>query len=98
MDINTRREEAAAAFAVKGLPTVKEEAWRFTNVSRLNDETFDASWQAATVSFDPLSDLVVVFRKWKMVDRGIIFRWIARWSTSAFNYGLCGRSIGYTGR
>ncbi|MFL2860101.1 MAG: Fe-S cluster assembly protein SufD, partial [Pontiellaceae bacterium] len=53
MDINTRREEAAAAFAAKGLPTVKEEAWRFTNVSRLNDETFDASWQAASVSFDP---------------------------------------------
>ena len=24
MDINTRREEAAAAFAAKGLPTVKE--------------------------------------------------------------------------
>ena len=68
MDINTRREEAAAAFAVKGLPTVKEEAWRFTNVSRLNDETFDASWQAATVSFNPLSDLVVVFEngKWSI--------------------------------
>ena len=65
MDINTRREEAAAAFAVKGLPTVKEEAWRFTNVSRLNDEAFDASWQAATVSFDPLSDLVVVFENGK---------------------------------
>lgn len=68
MDINTRREEAAAAFAAKGLPTVKEESWRFTNVSRLNEETFDASWQAATVSFDPLSDLVVVFEngKWSM--------------------------------
>ena len=65
MDINTRREEAAAAFAVKGLPTVKEEAWRFTNVSRLDDEAFDASWQAATVSFDPLSDLVVVFENGK---------------------------------
>ena len=69
MDINTRREEAAAAFAAKGLPTVKEESWRFTNVSRLNDETFDASWQAATVSFDPLSDWVVVFEngKWSTV-------------------------------
>ena len=65
MDINTRREEAAAAFAAKGLPTVKEEAWRFTNVSRLNDETFDASWQAASVSFDPFSDLVVVFENGK---------------------------------
>ena len=68
MDINTRREEAAAAFAAKGLPTVKEEAWRFTNVSRLNEETFDAVWQAAEVSFDPLSDLVVVFEhgKWSV--------------------------------
>jgi Fe-S cluster assembly protein SufD len=68
MDINTRREEAAAAFAVKGLPTVKEEAWRFTNVSRLNEETFDATWQAAAVSFDPLSELVVVFEngKWSV--------------------------------
>ena len=65
MDINTRREEAAAAFAAKGLPTVKEEAWRFTNVSRLNDETFDASWQAASISFDPFSDLVVVFENGK---------------------------------
>ena len=68
MDINTRREEAAAAFAAKGLPTVKEEAWRFTNVSRLNEETFDATWQAAAVSFDPLSELVVVFEngKWSV--------------------------------
>ena len=68
MDINTRREEAAAAFAAKGLPTVKEEAWRFTNVSRLNEETFDATWQAASVSFDPLSELVVVFEngKWSV--------------------------------
>ncbi len=68
MDINTRREEAAAAYAAKGLPTVKEEAWRFTNVSRLNEETFDAVWQAAEVSFDPLSDLVVVFEngKWSV--------------------------------
>ena len=31
----------------------------------LNDEAFDASWQAATVSFDPLSDLVVVFENGK---------------------------------
>ena len=66
MDINTRREEAAAAFAAKGLPTVKEEAWRFTNVSRLNEETFDATWQAAAVSFDPLSELVVVFENGKL--------------------------------
>ena len=65
MDINTRREAAAAAFAAKGLPTVKEEAWRFTNVSRLNEETFDASWQAASISFDPFSDLVVVFENGK---------------------------------
>ena len=62
-------------------------------MSRLNDEAFDAS--AATVSFDPLSDLVVVFAG--MVDRGFIFRWLPA-GVSPFNYGLCGCSIGYTGR
>ena len=42
-----------------------EEVVAFYKRVGLNDETFDASWQAATVSFDPLSDWVVVFENGK---------------------------------
>tara|TARA_A100001015_G_scaffold55856_2_gene61432 strand:- start:7025 stop:8215 length:1191 start_codon:yes stop_codon:yes gene_type:complete len=61
MDVKSRREKAAEAFAAKGLPTVREEAWRFMDVSRLNDVAFGGAWQASSLSFEALSELVVVF-------------------------------------
>jgi len=61
MDVKSRREKAAEAFAAKGLPTVREEAWRFTDVSRLNDVAFGGAWQASDLAYDALSELIVVF-------------------------------------
>ena len=84
MDINTRRRRRPLHLRC-GCQQARGVG--FTNVSRLNDETFDGSWQAATISFNPLSDLWL-FSALKMVYGGVVFRWIARRSTSAFNYGL----------
>lgn len=66
MDVQQLREKAAADFTARGFPTTKEELWRFTDVSALANQEFPAEWKAASVPFDSLSELVVVFENGKL--------------------------------
>ena len=45
-----RRDAAAASFRVAGLPSVRDEAWRYTNLRLIGDIIGRASLQAGTVS------------------------------------------------
>lgn len=60
-DINTLREQAAEVVNANGFPTTRQEQWRFTDVSPVAEQSFDAAWKASAVPFNALSDVVLVF-------------------------------------
>ncbi len=49
--LRSLREEAANAFSRKGLPTVKDEAWRFTDVTAIREASF--SFDEPEAALDP---------------------------------------------
>ena len=48
-------------------PTVKEESWRFTDLSRLNNHSFNGSWKNSNLTFDKFSDVYLVFENGKLL-------------------------------
>ncbi len=66
MDLKDLREKAAADFKANGFPTTKDEQWRFTDVSRVANTEFSTEWTAASVDFEPLSKIVLVFENGKL--------------------------------
>lgn len=53
------RAQAAAKFAAQGFPTVREEAWRFTNVSPIADGEFTVAAAAGNHAADMVSRVAV---------------------------------------
>lgn len=54
MSLEQLREAAARRFALKGWPTPRDEAWKFTNLARLNDREFSSGGKGAGVDSDAL--------------------------------------------
>ena len=48
-------------------PTVKEESWRFTDLSRLNNHSFNGSWKNSNLTFDKFSEVYLVFENGKLL-------------------------------
>ena len=66
MDIATQQEQAAGKFSEIGMPSVKEESWRFTDVSHIHFDDFHNEWTDSKLSYEPLSDLFMVFENGKL--------------------------------
>lgn len=66
MNLNERREKAAADFKANGFPTTKEELWRFTDVSPVANAGFSNDWKKAEVDFQPLDRITVVFENGRL--------------------------------
>ncbi|VGO17989.1 FeS cluster assembly protein SufD [Pontiella sulfatireligans] len=60
------RKKAEADFKANGFPSTKEELWRFTDVSRVANAEFSNEWKEASVDFQPLDKIVVVFENGKL--------------------------------
>ena len=61
MDIATQQKKAAGKFSEVGMPSVKEESWRFTDVSHIQFDDFHNEWTDSKLPYEPLSDLFIVF-------------------------------------
>ncbi|MDH3346369.1 MAG: SufD family Fe-S cluster assembly protein, partial [Kiritimatiellaceae bacterium] len=61
MNVQELRQKADADFKLGGFPTTKEELWRFTDVSRVENAEFSAEWKSAKIGFKSLSDIILVF-------------------------------------
>jgi Fe-S cluster assembly protein SufD len=66
MDLKDLRKKAATEFEKRGFPTTKEELWRFTNVAPLAEQDFSGEWQPASIDFQPLDKIYVVFENGKL--------------------------------
>ena len=61
MDIAAQQKKAADKFSEIGMPSVKEESWRFTDVSHIQFDDFHNKWTDSKLPYEPLSDLFIVF-------------------------------------
>ena len=60
MDIAAQKK-AADKLSEIGMPSVKEESWRFTDVSHIQFDDFHNKWTDSKLPYEPLSDLFIVF-------------------------------------
>jgi len=60
------QEKALQEFNSTGYPTVKNESWRFTDLSRLNNHSFDGIWKNSDISFEPFDEIYIVFENGKL--------------------------------
>ena len=49
MDIATQQKKAAGKFSEVGMPSVKEESWRFTDVSHIQFDDFHNEWTLSLI-------------------------------------------------
>ena len=60
------QEQALKEFNSAGYPTVKSESWRFTDISRLKNYTFDGLWKESNISYEPFDDIYMIFENGKL--------------------------------
>lgn len=60
------RKKAEARFKANGFPTTREEQWRFTDVSPVAKGAFSNEWKKATIGFEPLGDICIVFENGRL--------------------------------
>jgi Fe-S cluster assembly protein SufD len=66
MSLNELRKKAEADFKARGFPSTREEAWRFTDVSRVAQSSFSGAWQPAEVDFECLDRICLVFENGRL--------------------------------
>lgn len=66
MELAALREKAEADFKANGFPSTKEEAWRFTDVSRVANAEFSNDWKSSELEFQALDKITVVFENGKL--------------------------------
>ena len=60
------QEQALKEFNSVGYPTVKSESWRFTDISRLKNYTFDGLWKESNISYEPFDNIYMIFENGKL--------------------------------
>ena len=60
------QEQALKEFNSVGYPTVKSESWRFTDISRLKNYSFDGLWKESNISYEPFDNIYMIFENGKL--------------------------------
>ena len=66
MSIKKIRQKAAESYKSIGLPSVKDESWRFTDLSRLSQNDFNHLWKNSELNFNPISEFIIVIENGKI--------------------------------
>ena len=66
MSIKKIRQKAAESYKSIGLPSVKDESWRFTDISRISQNDFNHLWKNSELNFNPISEFIIVIENGKI--------------------------------
>ncbi|MFL2859193.1 MAG: Fe-S cluster assembly protein SufD [Pontiellaceae bacterium] len=68
MNLDNTRNIAAEKFKSTGYPSVKDESWRFTDLSLFKTLNFNGAWKQSDLPYESISDITMVFENGKLSD------------------------------
>lgn len=66
MSIQDIQNKALKNYKKVGLPTTKNESWRFTDISKIDKYNFNGNYKSSELPINPISEIFVVFENGKL--------------------------------